>query len=280
MGHSSALDLIAPTAGPLLTTLLPLLASTATGEGGGGFLNGNTITAPPLLDNEMNQINVNDADTTTLINNIQIRDINSISQGDTQYLVDSLNRLGNNAVEKEQAIAAFKARDPYRDGSLHSDGYRQQDQFQQEALKKMHGSDVPTKGLDDDAAKLVKKRTRRPTDKYYVSREPHEFDFCMKPLKHFGFPGTTIEHVAAAGDHTVNSNPGPDLGLFINAKEFRKGIELWRRLVNVVRGENVKRIAELTGTDQYTMLQSFIAEPGVKAELVAACTGVPFLLPD
>ena len=280
MAHSPILDLISPAGSQLLRHILPVLAATASGEGGGGFLNGNSITAPPLMDADFNRIEVDDADATTLINNIQIRDITTISAGDTQYLVDSFNRLGGNDVERDQAQTTFKAMDPYRDGSLHSNGYRNQDLMQQDALKRMHGSDVPNKGLDPDAQKLVKSRTRRPTDRHYVSREPHEFDFCMKPLKHFGFPGTTIEKMAEAGNHTLNPAVPPDLGLFINEKEFRKGIELWRKLVNVVRGKNIKEITILTGTTQHAMLQGLIEEPAIKAELVEACTDVAFLQPD
>ena len=278
-GHGNALSLISPGGLQLVKALTPVLASAASGEGGGGFLNNMTINTTPLLDFEQNIISVENAPVADLIDNIKVEPIVNVNQTSTQYLVDTLNRIAQDPLDVEAAKANFKARPPYSDPANHSQGVREQDRIQREALRKLHGSRVPSEGLEDDAKAIVKETARKPTDKFYVSREPHEFDYCMKPLKREN-DMTTIEAVADAGDHIINVTVAPTLGLFIDAKEFRKTIELWRRLVNITHSRNAKKLTELMGTTRHDLLQSLIAEPTTKALLVAGCTGVPFLQPD
>lgn len=277
--HGNQLSLISPGGLQLVKALTPVLAATANGEGGGGFLNGFTVNTQPLFDFDQNIIKVDDADTTSLIQNIKIAPVSEVTEESSNYLVDTLNRLGNDPVEAAAAKADFKARPAHRDRDSASNGYNNQDLFQEEAMGRMLHHVLPHSGLTVEAAAKVKKSRRRPTDRHYVSREPHEFDYCMKPLKRAN-DRTTIEVVADAGDHIINPAQEPTLGLFIDFKKFRVGIELWRRLNNVSHSQNAKKITTLLGTTRQDFLESLIQEPATKAKLVEACTGVPFLQAD
>lgn len=273
------LSLLGPGASPLITTLVPMLAQTAAGEGGGGFLNQNTILAPPLFDNENNPIAVNDADTTTLIENVQITNVENVDASSAQYTIDSLNRIGNNPALVEQAKATYRARSRYLNGAEASAGFQAQDEVQQRAMAKLSGSRIPTEGLTDDGKKDVNKKQRKPTDRHYCSREIHEYNYMIKPLKRD--PTTTpYEIVAEAGDHVANPGNPITFGLFVDAKDFRLGVELWRRLWSVAHAKNSKRLTALLGTTNDGLLDILISDPTIKPQLVAACTGVPFLQPD
>lgn len=273
------LSLVNPAATPILTQLIPMLAETAAGEGGGGFLNRNTILAPPLFDNENNPISVETADTTTLIENVQITNVENVDASSAQYTIDSLNKIARSQNTIDQARATYKARTRYIDPEAESARYQAQDELQERAMAKLSGSRVPTEGLTDDGKKDVNKKQRKPTDRHYCSREIHEYNYMIKPLKRD--PTTTpYEIVAEAGDHVANPSNPITYGLFVDAKDFRLGVELWRRLWSVAHAKNSKRLSALLGETNDSLLQILISDPQIKPQLVAACTGVPFLQPD
>lgn len=282
-GHAgNVLDMLGGGAGQVAKMLIPLLADKALGQGGGGFLNGNTYNAAPLLDIDGTAIPVETADITDLINNITIQNINSITPESSRYLVDSMNRIGDHPPYRDQARETYGNRQTYAENDGSSEGYLRQDEFQDDAMGRMQQRRIPSDGLTDMAAKHVKKKQRRPTDHYYCSRQPHEFDYCMKKMSQSFHGGMTqIEAMADAGDHIIHPTQAPTLGAFIDVKHFREGIELWRTLLRIVRSKNAKRLVEAIGLpDQRALFDQLIAEPATKQLLVEACTDVPFLQLD
>jgi hypothetical protein len=280
MGHgANILSLLNPGGAKLMTQLIPFLAATASGEGAGGFLNGFTINAPPLMDAEMNPISVNDADTTTLIENVTITTVGNVTNDSSQYMIDSLNRIGDDPILLTQMEANIKARAPYLDPAAASAGYRNHDPIQRAALPKVSGSPLPEKGLEPAAAAIVKGSRRKPTDRLYCSREVWEYNHIIKPTKANPLV-RPLDIVAEAGDHIEHPTNPITYGQFVDSKDFRKAVELWRRLWTITRGKNVKSVTALLGTTPDGLLATLIADPAIKAQFVSLCTGVPFLQLD
>lgn len=260
--------------------LIPILTKEAVARGAGAFLNQFSVSAPPLKDEQGGNISVEDANVLDLIANITIGDINLIDSSNRQYLIDSLNRFADDPTEKNLARISFQNRDAYEQYPDASDEIKAQDNFQREAQGQVNKTNQPTEGLDLAAAKIVKQKNRASTDRHYVSRQPWEFDYCMKPLSAFHNGQTTIEAVGEAGDKIINPSQFPTLGAFIDAKLFRETIELWRSLVGVTKGRNMKRAMELTGSSREAFLASLIADPDTKIKFIEGTNDVPFLVPD
>jgi len=260
--------------------LIPILTKEAVARGAGALLNQNSVSAPPLRDEQGNVISVTDADVLDLIANINIGEINVIDNANRQYLIDSLNRFAADQQEFDLAKASFQGRNAYQQYPDASEEIKGQDEFQREGQGQLNRTNQPTEGLDDAAAKIIKQKNRRSTDRHFVSRQPWEFDYCMKPLSAFHNFQTTIEVVGEAGNKIINPAQAPTLGLFIDAKLLRETIELWRRLVGITKGRNMKRAMELTNSSREEFLANLIAVPETKTLFVTGTDNVPFYQDD
>lgn len=124
---------------------------------------------------------------------------------------------------------------PELDASLAAANQTEGEIFKKTGVAAMLNKD----SLSPAARKKLNKFTRKRIDGQRVSKEEHEYRYCLNSGQ--------IQEVFTAANIPPPSNPR--YGPFVESKLMRKAIELLRKLRRVTHAKNAKDLTELMGTD-------------------------------
>lgn len=214
-----------------------------------------------------------------LIANIEFRPHINVTQENKDNLVGASNVISQTQADTLALLSKLTADAEATNAEL-STKMSSYDAVQAKAAQKVaRGQADPKIATPPAADKKIKGLQRRPTDRVYVSQEYHEWTHNTSPLKRVGVNGPMpITLWADAGDGQVTSVPS--FGEWIDAVDFRKAGELYRKLVRASKTRGGKALLAAAGTTQAQVLADLIAVPANKLVFTDAITNTPFLAPD
>ncbi len=108
-------------------------------------------------------------------------------------------------------------------------------------------------GLSSTALRAFRSSIRKDTDGSRVSREFHEYQYCLNS----GQINTIL------GQAGVQDFQGHSYGRFVDSPNMRKAIAAWRKIQRLLKSRNVKMVLEMLGNDEADLLDNLIdASPG------------------
>lgn len=216
----------------------------------------------------------------TLINNIEFKPVIDVNQDNKDRLHAAAKVINEDSANVTQLKNKLYA-DAVAANADANAKFNAFDGDQRRAADKLLNQQTDVKkALPDDAAKTVKQLERKRVDRYYVSQEYSEYKYNIKARVIGGVPTLSpIALWAQAGDGQIVSD-SPTYGEWVDAKEFRKAGELYRRLVRATTCDGGKQLLTLAGTTQAALLASLIAIPANKLVFTDAVANTPWLIPD
>lgn len=196
-----------------------------------------------------------DLATPDIVNNISIvnnanNDLNAA--GEAQAAVNELAGRGNAAFDSLKAkLEAENYGKPtdYLQGRLGS----LTDQEIQFLKQKCVDTEFPQDQLMPAAKNNFNKAQRKSTDGVFVSREHHEFLYCLKSGQILAIFALSI--LQAPQDLLY--------GAFVTAKKMRKAIETYRKLRRIAFSKNSKELTDLLGTTREQLFADLLNDPAL-----------------
>lgn len=207
-------------------------------------------------------VDVSDEDTATLVGGLTVTDVRNISQ----EILDQANRAIQEIVNRgEEAVesmdAHFKAQMLNNASEQTARRLSQLSETDADMLRRICLTPGINKdSLPDDARRALNSVTRRSTDGQRVSREFHEFQYCLNS-------GQILEVFT-----TGQVAPPSELryGAFVDSNLMRKAIEQLRRLRRATHAKNARAITDLLGTTPGQLYLQLRNAPAVQQQMGAA----------
>lgn len=134
------------------------------------------------------------------------------------------------------------------------------------AVNDVDSDGITENGYDDDATKAIKKlKKRKRTDRYYCSKEAHEWRYHIKSLEYSKV--YTLFQLDYTGEN--NNGPYPTQGEWVDSKDYRKIVELYRRLQRLATGPRFQSLLAALGTTKASFIQTLKNETATLNKLTS-----------
>jgi len=196
-----------------------------------------------------------------IVNNITIDDSNNISPAEEQETQIALNTVAADAIGTQDLVTSLSATE-----------FAILELLDNKVLAMTEGTSemVGNNGLPDaldkkkftpEAQKVLRKIDRADTDRWYCSKEEHEYRYAQSAGK--------IDQVFTLASQVKQHNG--TYGTWVDSVPMRKAIAYVRKLRRLSHGKNAKAITAQSGTTRDELLESLASSAESQAILDAGC---------
>lgn len=207
-----------------------------------------------------------------IINNITLNPTQTVTQENRDKLVTASEVIAaseGGANSLKQKLTADAIADKDYDLSQTLSGSTPQQARAAQILAQ--GNAKPDAVLTADELGKVKALRRKATDRYYCSTEYHEWKYHVTS----GEKAKVLSAMTA-----VETGDGVTHGAWVDAKDYRKAVELYRRIVRAISGPRFTSLLTVLGTNKQAQLTQLLLVPATKAVFDAVRTNNPQFLAD
>lgn len=245
-------------AGAAAKEILKQIALTAAVWGASKMLDA-AIQPGPHFDNPDPGTPIPDQPPSQIVNNITIRNDNESSAEQKQDTQIALNTLAATEENGDLLVAHLKTISADVSPELDAMVANSND----DTIQQLKHAGIPKQNRNSEysepAQKVLRKVKRADTDRWYCSKEEHEYRYCSSKGK--------IQQVYDLASIT-RTNVGT-YGTWVNEVDMRKAIAFVRKLKRLSHGKNSTAITEQLGTDRDALLESLASSAEAQAILAA-----------
>lgn len=125
------------------------------------------------------------------------------------------------------------------------------------AVQDVDDDGITENGYDDGTQKVLRSfKKKRRTDRYYCSKEYHEWQYHVRSAEY-----SKVYDMFDVAYNGQNGNNGfPTQGEWVDSKTYRRLVEMYRRVNRLTTGPGFKRLIQLMGTTRPALINALLTQ--------------------